>query len=81
VIGLPSLHAMDRAQERGSGWPVKLRTCAADLIDCSGDIGEQAPRKNFRASLNLTVEPGLYMLVRFQKPAVRDNRETGNQAF
>jgi len=29
----------------------------------------------------LIVEPGLYMLLRFQKPAVRKNYETGNQAF
>jgi len=29
----------------------------------------------------LIVETGLYMLLRFQKPAVRENYETGNQAF
>src|SRR6267378_7806396 len=51
------------------------------LIDCSRDIGEQARPKHSRASLNLIVEPGLYMLLRFQKPAVRENCETGNQAF
>ena len=34
-----------------------------------------------RASLNLIVEPGLYMLLRFKKAAVRGNYETGNQAF
>jgi hypothetical protein len=27
------------------------------------------------------LELGLYMLLRFQKPAVRGNYETGNQAF
>ena len=32
-------------------------------------------------SLKLIVEPGLYMLLRFQKAAVRENYETGNQAF
>jgi hypothetical protein len=31
------------------------------LIDCSGDIGEQARPKHSRVSLNLTLEPGLYM--------------------
>ena len=30
---------------------------------------------------NLIVEPGLYMLLRFQRAAVRGNYETGNQAF
>ena len=34
-----------------------------------------------RASLNLIVEPGLYMLLRFQKAARRGNYETGNQGF
>src|SRR5205823_4741933 len=41
------------------------------LIDCSADIGEQARPKHSRASLDLIVEPGLYMLLRFQKAAVR----------
>src|SRR6266849_5252977 len=50
------------------------------LIDCSGDISEQPHPEHSRASLNLIVEPGLYMLLRFQKPAVRENCETGNQA-
>src|SRR6266480_109826 len=35
----------------------------------------------FRASLNLIVEPRLYMLLRFQKPAVRENCATGDQAL
>jgi len=47
------------------------------LIDCSADIGERARPKYFRASLNLTFEPGLNMLLRFQ----RENCEIGNQAF
>jgi hypothetical protein len=51
------------------------------LIDCPGDIGEQARPKHSRASLILILEPGVYMLLRFQKPAVRENCETGNQAF
>jgi putative transposase len=34
-----------------------------------------------RASLKLIVEPGLYMLLRFQKAAGRGNYETGNRAF
>jgi len=51
------------------------------LIDCSGDIGKQARPKHSRASLNLIVEPALYILFRFQKPGVRENCETGNQAF
>jgi hypothetical protein len=35
-------------------------------------MGEQARPKHSRASLNLIVESGLYMLSRFQKPAVRE---------
>ena len=54
------------------------------LIDCSADMRDQARPKHSRASPNVVVEPGLYMLLRFQKPAVRENcetGETGNQAF
>src|SRR5205823_13214663 len=34
-----------------------------------------------RTTTSNLLEPGLYMLLRFQKPAVRKNCETGNQAF
>ena len=44
-------------------------------------IGEQARPKHSKASLNLIVEPGLYMLLRFQKAAVRGNYDAGHQAF
>src|SRR5205807_4196934 len=37
--------------------------------------------KHSRAALNLILEPGLYVLLRFQNPAVRENWATGNQAF
>ena len=39
------------------------------LIDCSADIGERARPKYFRASLNLTFEPGLSELLRGQAKA------------
>src|ERR1019366_6193250 len=45
------------------------------------DVGEHASPNHSRASLKLIVEPGLYMLLRFQKAAGRGNYETGNQAF
>src|ERR1017187_2350875 len=51
------------------------------LIDGAGDVGRHASPVHSRASLRLIVEPGLYMLLRFQKAAVRGNYETGNQAF
>src|ERR1022692_959626 len=51
------------------------------LIDSAGDVGQHASPVHSRASLKLIVEPGLYMLLRFQKAAVRGNYETGNQAF
>ena len=43
-------------------------------------ISKHANPNHSRASLNF-VEPGLYMLLRFQKAAVQGNYETGNQAF
>ena len=46
-----------------------MLACITGTVDHSG------------ASLNLIVEPGLYMLLRFQKAAVRENYETENQAF
>jgi hypothetical protein len=51
------------------------------LVYGSGDVSKHASPNHSRASLNLIVEPGLYMLLRFQKAAVRGNYETGNQAF
>src|ERR1017187_9976123 len=51
------------------------------LIDGAGDVGQHASPVHSRASLKLIVEPGLYMLLRFQKVAGRGNYETGNQAF
>src|ERR1039458_826271 len=51
------------------------------LIDGAGDVGQHASPVHSRASLKLIVEPGLYMLLRFQKAAGRGNYETGNQAF
>jgi hypothetical protein len=42
---------------------------------------QHASPNHSKASLKLIVEPGLYMLLRFQKAAVRGNHETGNQAF
>jgi hypothetical protein len=51
------------------------------LIYGSGDVSQHASPNHSRASLNLIVEPGLYMLLRFQKAAVGRNYETGNQAF
>jgi hypothetical protein len=52
-------------------------------------LGEAASRAfsnrsnilTIRHSLKLIVEPGLYMLLRFQKAAGRGNYETRNQAF
>jgi hypothetical protein len=43
----------------------------------SGDVSKHASPNHSRASLNLIVEPGLYMLLGFQKAAVRGNYETG----
>jgi hypothetical protein len=40
------------------------------LIDGAGDVGQHASPVHSRASLKLIVEPGLYMLLRFQKAAV-----------
>src|SRR5437016_663220 len=51
------------------------------LVYGSGDVSKHASPNHSRASLDLIVEPGLYMLWRFQKPAVPENCETGNQAF
>src|ERR1022692_1576060 len=51
------------------------------LVYGSGDLRKHASPNHSRASLNLIVEPGLYMLLRFQKAGVRENYETGNQAF
>jgi hypothetical protein len=51
------------------------------LVYGSGDVRKHASPNHARASLKLIVEPGLYMLLRFQKAAVRGNYETGNQAF
>jgi hypothetical protein len=51
------------------------------LIDHSSDVGQHARPDHSRASLNLIFEPGLYMLLRFQKAVVRGNYDTGNQAF
>jgi hypothetical protein len=51
------------------------------LVYGSGDVRKHASPNHSRASLNLIVEPGLYMLLRFQKAGVRENYETGNQAF
>src|ERR1039457_1286026 len=51
------------------------------VIDGAGDVGQHASPVPSRASLKLIVEPGLYMLLRFQKAAGRGNYETGNQAF
>jgi hypothetical protein len=50
------------------------------LVYGSGDVIKHASPNHSRASLNLIVEPGLYMRLMFQK-AVRGNCETGNQAF
>jgi hypothetical protein len=50
------------------------------LVYGSGDVSKHASPNYSRASVNLIVEPGLYMLLRFQK-AVRENYETVNQAF
>ena len=46
-----------------------------------GDVSKHASPNHSRASLNLIVEPKLYMLLGFQKAAVRGNYETGIQAF
>jgi hypothetical protein len=51
------------------------------LVYGSGDVSKHASPNHSGASLNLILEPGLYMLLRFQKAAVRGNYETGNQAF
>ncbi len=51
------------------------------LVYGSGDISKLASPNHSRASLNWFVEPGLYVLLRFKKEAVRGNYETGNQAF
>jgi hypothetical protein len=51
------------------------------LVYGSGDVSQHASPNHSRTSLKLIVEPGLYMLLRFQKAAGRGNYETGNQAF
>jgi hypothetical protein len=51
------------------------------LVYSSGDVSKHASPNHSRASLNLIVEPGLYMLSRVQKAAVQGNYETGTQAF
>jgi hypothetical protein len=48
------------------------------LVYGSGDVRKHANPNHSRASLNLIVEPGLYMLLRFQKAAVQGNYEAGN---
>src|SRR5271165_6303932 len=70
-------------------WALRMRVLCGQifvpqkkfLVYGSGDVSKHASPNHSRASLNLIVEPGLYMLLRFQKPAVRGNYETGNQAF
>src|SRR6266576_1454020 len=59
------------------------RSCTEEkfLVYGSGDVSKHASPNHSRASLDLIVEPGLYMLWRFQKPAVPENCEAGNQAF
>src|SRR5580693_2134694 len=51
------------------------------LVYGSGDVRKHASPIHSRASLNLIVEPGLYMLLRFQKAAMRGNYENVNQVF
>src|SRR2546421_4684376 len=70
-------------------WALRTRFSAARysflssefLVYGSGDVSKHASPNHSRASLNSIVEPGLYMLLRFQKAAVRENYETGNQVF
>jgi hypothetical protein len=57
-------------------WPVPWKKF---LVYGSGDVSKHANPNHSRASLNF-VEPGLYMLLRFQKAAVQGNYETGKQA-
>jgi hypothetical protein len=70
-------------------WPLRIRFSAARYSFLSksswstvpGDVSKHASPNHSRASLYLIVEPGLYMLLRFQKAGVGGNYETGNQAF
>jgi len=70
-------------------WALKIRFLCRQifvpqqkfLVYGSGDVSKHASPNHSRASLNLIVEPGLYLLLRFQKAAVGGNYETGNQAF
>ena len=51
------------------------------LIDHSTDVGQHARPDHSRAPLKLIFEPGLYLLLRFQKAVVRGNYDTENRAF
>ena len=66
--------------------PARPRLASQCLLRPRGSHPRKCLRKHAspnhsRASLKLIVEPGLYMLLRFQKAAVRENYEPGNQAF
>src|SRR5580700_4649001 len=73
--GLPVV--LDTAQLLCSPSPPAKETKS----DCLCPDGCWARLLASRASSNLIVERGLYMLLRIQKPAVRETCETGNQAF
>src|SRR5437667_5352488 len=70
-------------------WALRMRFSAARYSFLSSSSWSTVPvmqashasPNHSGASVNSIVEPGLYMLLRFQKAAVRKNYETGNQAF
>src|ERR1017187_7263857 len=51
------------------------------LVYGSGDLRKHASPNHSRASLNLIVEPGLYMLLSSQKASCARKYETGSKAF
>src|ERR1019366_4140529 len=70
-----------RTHDRRSAANLSAFETCNTTIDGAGNVGQHASPVHSRASLKLIVEPGLYMLLRFQKAAGRGNYGTGNQAF
>jgi hypothetical protein len=91
IAGCPVNPYAAPSRSTSAGLPVVLDTAR---LPCSPSPPAKETKSDFlcpdgcwarllasRASSNLIVERGLYMLLRIQKPAVRETCETGNQAF
>src|ERR1017187_2484363 len=79
------LKSIGGAQTRSCAWAKRMSRIWSHYASITADRRSKhgisrALILNSRASLKLIVEPGLYMLLRFQKAAGRGNYETGNQA-